>query len=123
MMITKKALDRRTFLRGAGIAMSLPLLDSMIPAMRAARDTAANPAIRLGFVYVPNGIIQKDWVPAALGANFEMSPTLKPLEPFRDKIVVLRNLAQRNGQALGDGGGDHARAGATWLTGVHPKKT
>jgi hypothetical protein len=123
MMITKKALDRRTFLRGAGIAMSLPLLDSMIPAMRAARDTAANPAIRLGFVYVPNGIIQKDWVPATLGSNFEMTPTLKPLEPFRDKIVVLRNLAQRNGQALGDGGGDHARAGATWLTGVHPKKT
>ena len=120
MMITKKALDRRTFLRGAGIAMSLPLLDSMIPAMA---GPSGKPAVRLGFVYVPNGIIQKDWVPQTLGTNFEFMPTMKPLEPFRDKLIILRNLAQYNGQALGDGGGDHARAGATWLTGVHPKKT
>jgi hypothetical protein len=100
--------------------MALPLLDSMIPALA---GSSTPPAVRLGFVYVPNGIIQKDWVPQTLGTNFEFMPTMKPLEPFRDKLIVLRNLAQYNGQALGDGGGDHARAGATWLTGVHPKKT
>jgi len=123
MMITKKALDRRTFLRGVGTAMALPLLDSMIPAMAATRLTPAKPAIRLAFAYVPNGIIQKDWVPKAAASGFEFMPTMKPLEPFRDKLVVLSNLAQINGRALGDGAGDHARAGATWLTGVHPKKT
>lgn len=123
MIITKKALNRRTFLRGTGIAMSLPLLDSMIPAMTAASATAANPAIRMGFVYVPNGIVPKHWLPETSGPNFGLMPTMTPLEPYRDKLVVLSNLAQYNGQALGDGGGDHARAGATWLTGVHPKKT
>jgi hypothetical protein len=123
MMITKKALDRRTFLRGAGLALSLPLLDSMIPAMAATSTTAANPAIRLGFVYVPNGIVPKHWVPQGQGATFELMPTMKPLEAYRDQLVVLSNLGQRNGQSLGDGGGDHARAGASWLTGVHPKKT
>jgi hypothetical protein len=123
MIITKKALDRRMFLRGVGTALALPLLDSMIPAMAATRLTAAAPTMRLGFVYVPNGIIQKDWVPKEVGAGFEFMPTMKSLEPFRDKILVLSNLAQINGRALGDGAGDHARAGATWLTGVHPKKT
>jgi hypothetical protein len=123
MIITKKSLDRRMFLRGAGVAMALPLLDSMVPALADTKTTAANPAIRLGFVYVPNGIVPKHWVPQTLGANFEVSPTMRPLEPYRDKLVVLRNLTQHNGMALGDGGGDHARAGASWLTGVHPKKT
>jgi hypothetical protein len=123
MIITKKALARRTFLRGMGTAMALPLLDSMIPARAATSLTPAKPAIRLGFCYVPNGIIQKDWVPAADGAGFEFMPTMKSLEPYRDKLLVLSNLAQINGRALGDGAGDHARAGATWLTGVHPKKT
>ncbi|HVW84570.1 MAG TPA: DUF1552 domain-containing protein [Bryobacteraceae bacterium] len=123
MIITKKALHRRMFLRGIGTAVALPLLDSMIPAMAATRLTPAKPAIRMGFCYVPNGIIQKDWVPKAEGAGFEFMATMKPLEPFRDNLIVLSNLAQINGRALGDGAGDHARAGATWLTGVHPKKT
>ena len=123
MMITKKALDRRTFLRGAGIALSLPLLDSMIPALSRASTTAAKAPARLGFVYVPNGILQRDWVPDQLGTDFQLKATMKDLEPFKDKMVVLRNLQQYNGQSLGDGGGDHARGGATWLTGVHPKKT
>jgi hypothetical protein len=121
MMITKKALARRTFLRGLGTAIALPLLDSMVPAM-AATVGAAQP-IRLGFVYVPNGIIPKDWLPKTEGSAFDFMPTMKPLEPFREKILVLSNLAQVNGRALGDGAGDHARAGATWLTGMHPKKT
>ena len=123
MIITKKALDRRMFLRGIGTAMALPLLDSMIPAMAATRLTPAKPAIRMAFCYVPNGIIPKAWLPSTVGAGFEFMPTMKPLEPFRDKLVVVSNLAQINGRALGDGAGDHARAGATWLTGVHPKKT
>lgn len=121
MMITNKALARRTFLRGLGTAIALPMLDSMIPA-RAATVGATTP-MRLGFVYVPNGIIPKDWLPKTEGTGFEFMPTMRPLEPFREKLLVLSNLAQLNGRALGDGGGDHARAGATWLTGMHPKKT
>ena len=123
MIITKTALKRRTFLRGIGTTLALPLLDAMVPAMAATRLTAATRPTRLGFVYVPNGIIQKNWLPTAEGTAFEFTPTMKALEPFRDKLVVMSNLAQINGRALGDGPGDHARAGATWLTGVHPKKT
>jgi hypothetical protein len=123
MIITKTALKRRTFLRGFGTALALPLLDSMVPAMAATRLTAAKRPTRLGFVYVPNGIIQKNWLPTAEGTGFEFTPTMQALAPYRDKLVVLSNLAQINGRALGDGPGDHARAGATWLTGVHPKKT
>ncbi|HWD98913.1 MAG TPA: DUF1552 domain-containing protein, partial [Bryobacteraceae bacterium] len=123
MIITKTALKRRTFLRGVGTALALPLLDSMVPAMAATRLTAAKRPTRLGFVYVPNGIIQKNWLPTTEGVGFEFTPTMQALAPFRDKLVVMSNLAQINGRALGDGPGDHARAGATWLTGVHPKKT
>jgi len=123
MIITQKALARRTFLRGLGTALALPLLDSMVPALAATRNTAAAPAIRLGFAYVPNGIIPKDWLPKTDGTGFDFMATMKPLEPFREHVLVLSNLAQINGRALGDGAGDHARAGATWLTGVHPKKT
>ena len=123
MFITKKSLPRRTFLRGAGATLALPLLDSMVPALAATRNSAARPAIRMGFVYVPNGIIMDRWTPAADGAAFEFMPIMKPLEPFRDHLLVMNGLAQVNGNPLGDGPGDHARAGATFLTGVHPKKT
>jgi len=119
MIVTRKSLNRRTFLRGAGAALGLPLLDSMVPAFAA----TAKSTIRLGFVYVPNGMIPKDWLPQTEGAAFQITPTMRPLEPFRDKMVVLSNLTHVNARALGDGGGDHARAGATWLTGVHCKKT
>jgi hypothetical protein len=122
MMITKKALARRTFLRGLGTTMALPFFDAMMPAM-AGTGALAAPAVRLGFVYVPNGIIPKAWLPSKVGTGFEMPSTMKPLEAHRDKIVVLSNLAQNGGRALSDGAGDHARAGASWLTGVHPKKT
>ena len=120
MMVSRIALHRRTFLRGAGAALALPLLDSMIPAFAA---TAAKPAIRLGFVYVPNGMIPKDWLPKTEGPDFEIMPTMRPLAPHRDQLIVVSNLTHVNARALGDGGGDHARAGASWLTGVHPKKT
>jgi hypothetical protein len=123
MFITQKSLPRRTMLRGLGAAFALPLLDAMIPAATLTRLTPANPAMRLGFVYTPNGIIPKGWLPSTQGTGFAFAPTMKSLEPLRDKLLVLSNLAQINGRALGDGGGDHARAGATWLTGIHPKKT
>src|SRR5262245_23931733 len=122
MIITKKFLARRTFLRGVGTTLALPFLDAMVPALSGA--TAGNkPPIRLGFIYHPTGAIPSRWTPAAEGAGFEFSQSLKALEPFRDRVVVLSGLAQVQARALGDGPGDHAREGAVWLTGVHPKKT
>ena len=118
-MITGKALPRRTFLRGMGATVALPFLDAMTPAFA----SASTPVTRVAFVYTANGIIMQDWTPAAEGAGFAFSKTLMPVEPFRDDLLVLTGLAHRNGEALGDGPGDHARAGASWLTGVHPKKT
>jgi len=119
-MITKKHLPRRAFLRGTGAVLALPFLDAMVPAFA---STLAKPVTRMGFVYVPNGIISANWLPAQQGAGFEFNSTMKALEPYREQVLVVSNLAQINGRSFGDGGGDHARAGATWLTGVHPKKT
>lgn len=121
MRFTNQALPRRAVLRGIGAAVALPFLDAMMPAFAARR--AAPAPVRLGFVYVPNGIIMDRWTPAAEGAGFEFAPVMRPLEPFRDRLLVLSGLAQANGRALGDGAGDHGRAGATFLTGVHPRKT
>ncbi len=126
MLLTKKAIGRRTFLRGLGATVSLPLLDAMIPAMMTATELASTKApVRLGFAYVPNGIInlKGEWNPATTGAGFQFAPTMKALEPYRDNLLVVSGLTQNGGRALGDGPGDHARAGASWLTGVHPKKT
>jgi hypothetical protein len=121
MNITKKHLARRAFLRGAGTVLALPFLDAMVPAF--ASTLGKQPVTRMGFVYVPNGIISAGWLPKTEGVGFEFNTSMKALEPFRDQVLVLSNLAQINGRSFGDGGGDHARAGATWLTGVHPKKT
>jgi hypothetical protein len=122
MIVTRKAMARRTFLRGVGTTLALPFLDAMVPALaRGATDGKA--PVRLGFIYHPTGAIQNRWTPAAEGAGFEFSPTLKAFEPFRDRVNVLTGLAQVQARALGDGNGDHAREGAVWLTGVHPKKT
>jgi Protein of unknown function (DUF1552) len=121
MIVTRKHLPRRAFLKGTGALLALPFLDSMVPAFAA--KGAAAPPTRLGFVYVPNGIIASSWLPKGEGTGFEFNSTMKALEPYRENLLVLSNLAQINGRSLGDGAGDHARAGATWLTGVHPKKT
>ena len=112
-------LPRRTFLRGLGTAVALPFLDAMTPAFA----SAFAPVTRVAFIYTANGVIMRDWTPAETGAGFAFTKTLHALEPFRDRLLVLTGLAHRNGEALGDGPGDHARAGASWLTGVHPKKT
>ena len=118
-MITGRALPRRTFLRGMGTAVALPFLDAMTPAFAA----PSSPITRVAFVYTANGVIMRDWTPEQEGAGFAFSRTLQPVEPFRDQLLVVSGLAHRNGEALGDGPGDHARAGASWLTGAHPKKT
>ena len=124
MIVMKKHLSRRTLLRGIGAAVALPVLDSMVPAIRAASTTdAGTPALRLAFTYVPNGVNFKEWNPAADGRDFEFTRILKPLEKYREDVTVLSGLDLHNGNALGDGGGDHARAGASYLTGVHCKKT
>ncbi len=124
MVVFKKAIPRRVFLRGLGATMALPLLDSMIPAFASTLEPAGKPNIRLGFLYVPNGIIMDQWTPATEGAGFEITPTLAPLASFRDQLLVLSGLAHNTGKALeGEGGGEHARASAVFLTGTHPKKT
>lgn len=120
MIITKKALDRRTFLRGVGATLALPVLDAMTPAMSAAGNQAPT---RLVFVFHPNGAIPSRWTPTAQGRNFEFTPSLSPLEPFRENTTILTGLAQVQGNPFGDGGGDHSREGATWLTGVHPLRS
>jgi hypothetical protein len=121
MIITRKHLARRTFLKGMGAAIALPMLDSMTPAFALPRTKEA--PLRLAFTYVPNGVTMGDWTPKGVGAGFEYSRILKPLEPFRQQTVVISGLAHKNGYALGDGPGDHARAAASYLTGVHPRKT
>lgn len=122
-MIIGKRLARRTFLRGIGATIALPVLDAMTPAFAATTRLASNTPRRMAFVYVPNGIIMKDWTPEALGTQFELPRILKPLEPLRRQVTVLSGLTHNTGRALGDGPGDHARAAASFLTGVHPKKT
>ena len=118
-----KALSRRTILRGAGAAVALPLLEAMHPApLRAATEPASSPT-RMAFVYVPNGVHMADWTPATTGRNFDLTPTLEPLRPVRDDLLVLSGLSLNEARAHGDGGGDHARAMAAFLTGTHPRKT
>jgi len=121
--MTGKHLSRRTVLRGLGTTIALPLLDSMVPAFAASRRLVEKAPRRMAFVYIPNGAIMEDWTPEKTGARYDFKPILQPLKPFRDNMSVLSGLAQHNGKALGDGAGDHARAAATFLTGVHPKKT
>ncbi|MBI2424022.1 MAG: DUF1552 domain-containing protein [Candidatus Hydrogenedentes bacterium] len=122
-IISRRHLSRRSFLRGVGASLSLPLFDAMLPAMARATEIKAAAPVRLGFVYVPNGIIMEDWTPKTEGAAFDTPYVLEPIAKLRDDIIVASRLAQLNAQALGDGGGDHARASAVFLTGVHPVKT
>lgn len=126
MFITKKHLSRRTFLRGAGVTVALPLLESMVPAQTPLNKTAASPKSRLGCIYIPHGATMDHWTPATEGTGFEFSEILKPLEPFRDRLCVVTGLAHpQAGPTDGeDSGGalDHNRAVAVFLTGAHPKK-
>jgi hypothetical protein len=117
MIVTRKHIPRRTFLRGLGTIVALPWLDAMVPAFAAPSDKKT--PVRLIFGYVPNGMMMKDWTPAGVGKDFEFTRILKPLEPFREDMLILTGLHHRNGTGSG---GDHARASATYLTGVAPKR-
>lgn len=123
MILTRKALPRRTFLRGLGggftAAIALPYLDAMTPAMSA----PGKAPVRMGFVYVPNGMDVRNWNLDYEGKLGELSRIMKPLEPYKDDITVLANLTHNNGRALLDGPGDHGRCCGSYLTGVQPRKT
>ncbi|PYQ96900.1 MAG: hypothetical protein DMF95_30790 [Acidobacteria bacterium] len=124
MSIFKMALPRRTFLRGMGVTIALPLLDAMIPAFSVLARTPARPVKRLGFIYTPNGATMSAWTPAGEGpALTELSPTLSALAPFRDQVIVPTGLSQRMAESMGDGNGEHSRGQTVWLSGVHPKRT
>ncbi len=116
MFLTRNHLHRRTFLRGAGAAVALPLLDAMIPALTAQSSTAANPVARLGFVYVPHGAVMAKFTPVGTGRGFDFSPVLKPLEPFRERVNIVSGLANKNA----DNAGVHSLGPPTWLSGVRP---
>jgi len=122
MVIHKKTLHRRTFLRGAGAALTLPLLDAMSPALGHAAETTR--PIRLAFIEVPNGIMMDRWTPPSEGAGFPLTPILEPLAPFRDRMLVLSGLDQNQAEAFANEvGGDHPRACTAWLTGAHARMT
>jgi len=124
MIVTGKAIPRRTILRGLGAAVALPLLDGMVPAFAAILSSAAAPKRRFGIVYVPHGAIMDKWTPAADGSGFEFTPILRPMEPFRDHLLVVTGLDNAPALALqGEPAGGHGRIGAAFLTGVHAKPT
>jgi hypothetical protein len=124
--ISKKHLSRRTFLRGAGVSLALPLLDSMVPAATALAQTPATPKTRLGCIYIPHGATMDKWTPAQEGTGFQFSEILQPLEPFRERVCVVSNLAHApvapwSGEDTG-GAENHVRAAAVFLSGAHPVK-
>jgi hypothetical protein len=121
MIVTKKAIARRTMLRGVGAALALPLLDGMVPALTALTKTAAAPTKRLGVITVPNGAPLDYWTPKTAGAGFELTPSLKALEPVRDQVLVMSGL-----DSVGAEPGrstTHSQAASAFLTGARPKRT
>ncbi|MBM3773254.1 MAG: DUF1552 domain-containing protein [Acidimicrobiia bacterium] len=124
MIITKMHVSRRSVLRGFGATLALPLLDSMVPALSALAKTPAASPRRMAVIYTPNGMMMPNWTPRGEGTGFEFSPILEGLAPYRDTLTIISGLADKYGWPQADEGtGDHARAAATFLTGVHVKKT
>jgi hypothetical protein len=123
MIVVKKKLDRRTVLRSVGVSLALPFLDAMVPAF--CTNAMAAPRVRrLGVVYVPNGIVMEHWTPATSGPVLELPRILAPLAPFRDQLSVFSGFSHHTAYPLpGEGSGDHARGSASFLSGVHPRKT
>jgi hypothetical protein len=119
MFITKKHLPRRTFLRGLGATMALPLLDAMIPAGTALAQTAASPAMRAGFIYFPHGAVMNQWTPEKTGTDWEFTPILKPLEAFKKQMTIISGLENKAAIAPPV----HALSPGTWLSGVAPRKS
>jgi hypothetical protein len=118
MFVSKMSLPRRTFLRGMGATVALPMLEAMVPAFTALAQSAANPPRRFGAVYVPHGVILDAWTPAT-DAGFEFPQILKPLETFKNQVVVVSNLTRPKDTE----GGTHAVSSANWLTGAVAKRT
>ena len=123
MIIDRIALPRRTFLRGMGAALALPLLDAMTPALTALRRTAAAPPLRLGFVFVPNGLILRDFLPQTAGRGFDLPRILAPLAPYREQLTVVSGLANAAGNALDASSGPHSRGSGCWLSGMRARRT
>ena len=125
MIITKKHLPRRTFLRGMGVTLACLFSIRWLPAQTPLSKTAASPQMRLAYCYIPHGAVMANWTPAAEGSGFELSRTLTPLAAHRDQVVVVSNLAHKLAGPLGpgDSGGDHGRSPSVFLNGVHPKRT
>ena len=117
MFITRKSLSRRAVLRGAGTALALPLLDAMFPASTALAQSAAKPKVRMGFVYFPHGAVMSNWVPRQTGAEFEFSPILSPLAPFKPYVTVVSGLRNKGGESSDP----HGIMAGTWLSCVGPK--
>jgi hypothetical protein len=117
-------LSRRTILRGLGTAIALPWLEAMLPLSPVLAAAApVQPPRRMAFLYVPNGMNMAEWTPEKTGTDFELKPTMEPLAPFKSELTVLSNLTLDGARAHADGGGDHARSVAAFLTGAHPRKT
>jgi hypothetical protein len=116
MFVTKKHLPRRTFLRGAGTAIALPLLDAMIPARTALAQTAAAAKPKMAFVYFPHGAVMDQWTPSTAGSDWEITPILEPLAAFKDKLTIVSGLENRHAN-----GPVHAITPGTWLSGVAPR--
>ena len=123
MIIDRIALPRRTFLRGMGAALALPLLDAMTPALTALSRTAAAPPLRLGFVFVPNGLILRDFLPRTAGRGFNLPRILAPLAPYREQLTVVSGLANAAGDALDASSGPHSRGSGCWLSGMRARRT
>src|SRR2546425_1312735 len=119
MFITRKHLSRRTFLRGAGVAIGLPFLDAMVPAGTALAQTAAKPVPHMGFIYFPHGAIMDQWTPAKEGTDFELSPILKPLAPFKKQLTVVSALDNKPAVSPAV----HAITPGTWLSCIHPRES
>jgi hypothetical protein len=125
MYLTRKHIPRRTFLRGVGATLALPLLDSMLPAATPLAQTAARPQNRYAFLHVPHGASMGHWTPKTDGADFEITPILSPLEPFRDQLIVISEMehAMANSLSPDEAAGDHSRTTAVFLSSAHPKRT
>ena len=126
--MSQPIMSRRTMLRGLGTAIALPVLESMVPTRLFGADakTAAQAVAapkRVAWLYVPNGIHMPNWTPSSIGSDYQLPPTLQPLAPFRDRLMVMSGLICDKANPNGDGPGDHARAMSAYLTGAQPRKT
>src|SRR5262245_49425773 len=119
MFLTKKHVSRRTFLHGAGAAVALPFLESMLPAATPLAQTAATPRTRLGCIYIPHGATMDKWTPAAEGTGFELSEILAPLKPFYGALNVISDLSHPAAYGGGSATANHNRSAATFLSGAH----